>query len=200
MARRDSVLLQWAPFNRTGDGPGQNKHATQTKTITNRTAAKLIFFLFPPRRCQTVRSNWLHGTVSFPTHPKEIHCFMDALRPRTRSQTYVRLLNHALSVNTTLLINNFLFYNISLAAYFGLAAKPSPGSVLLKLKLCCRNDRFLLIHFRKHNGMAHTNITLVWSAQSNLQTMFPYDPVLQFCYPSICDFASRLTWGVKLGL
>ena len=38
-ARRDSVLLQWAPFNRTRDGPGQNKHATQTRTITNRTAA-----------------------------------------------------------------------------------------------------------------------------------------------------------------
>lgn len=47
LARRDSVLLQWSLFNRTRDGPGQNKHATQTRTITNRTAAKLIFFLFP---------------------------------------------------------------------------------------------------------------------------------------------------------
>ena len=63
----------------------------------------------------------------------------------------------------------------------------------------CRNDRVLLIHFRKHNGMAHTNITLVWPAHSNLRTMFPYDPILQFCYPSICDFASRLTLTGETG-
>jgi hypothetical protein len=50
--------------------------------------------------------------------------------------------------------------------------------------------------------MAHTNITLVWPAKSTLQTLFLYDPILQQAYPSICDFASRLTWGwggVKLG-
>jgi len=46
---------------------------------------------------------------------------MDALRPRTPSQTYVRLPNQALSVNTTLLVNNFLLYSISLAACFGFA-------------------------------------------------------------------------------
>ena len=38
---------------------------------------------------------------------------MVALRPRTRPQTYVRLLNQALSVNTSFLVNNFLFYSIS---------------------------------------------------------------------------------------
>jgi hypothetical protein len=30
LARRDSVPLRWAPFNQTGDGPGQNKHTSQT--------------------------------------------------------------------------------------------------------------------------------------------------------------------------
>ena len=47
--------------------------------------------------------------------------------------------------------------------------------------------------------MALTNITLVWPAQSNLPTTFLCDPILQFYYPSFCDFASRLTWGVKPG-
>jgi hypothetical protein len=64
LARRDSVLLEWAPFNQTRDGPGQNKHASPTRTIANRTAAKLIFFLFSHRTdVKMFTFNWLHGTL-----------------------------------------------------------------------------------------------------------------------------------------